>query len=159
MGRNCLSNPKRQRLHHQSWVSSSIIPSQWRHNGRDGVSNHQPHDCLLNRLSRRRSMKTLKLRVTSLCAGDSPVTGEFPAQTTSNAENVSIWWRHHVLPYACDFYSILCIQIAKVILKYQFVGTWWILYRNKWKKTCSAHTIPCLMICGLSQYKDASLTV
>ena len=30
---------------------------QWRHNERDGVSNHQPHDC--------------------------------------NAENVSIWWRHH----------------------------------------------------------------
>ena len=23
-------------------------------------------------------------------------TGEFPAQMTSNAENVSIWWRHHV---------------------------------------------------------------
>ena len=22
---------------------------QWRHNGQDGVSNHQPHDCLLNR--------------------------------------------------------------------------------------------------------------
>ena len=22
---------------------------QWRHNGRDGVSNHQPHDCLLIR--------------------------------------------------------------------------------------------------------------
>ena len=49
---------------------------QWRHNGRDSVSNHQPHDCLLNRLFRRRS----KLRVTGLCAGDSPVTGEFPAQ-------------------------------------------------------------------------------
>ena len=28
---------------------------QWRHNGRDGVWNHQPHDCLLNRLIRRRS--------------------------------------------------------------------------------------------------------
>ena len=27
---------------------------QWRHNGRDGVSNHQPYDCLLNRLFRRR---------------------------------------------------------------------------------------------------------
>ena len=26
---------------------------QWRHNGRDGVSNHQPHDCLPNRLSGR----------------------------------------------------------------------------------------------------------
>ena len=29
----------------------------WRHNGHDGVSNHQPHDCLLNRLFRRRSKK------------------------------------------------------------------------------------------------------
>ena len=26
-----------------------------------------------------------------------PVTGEFPAQRASNAENVSIWWRHHVI--------------------------------------------------------------
>ena len=29
------------------------------------------------------------------CWGNSPVTGEFPAQSASNAENVSIWWRHH----------------------------------------------------------------
>ena len=63
---------------------------------RDGVSNHQPHDCLLNRLFRRRSKKTSKLCVTGLCAGNSPLTGEFPAQRVSNAENVSIWWRHHV---------------------------------------------------------------
>ena len=27
----------------------------WRHNGRDNVSNHQPHDCLLNRVFRCRS--------------------------------------------------------------------------------------------------------
>ena len=27
--------------------------------------------------------------------GNSPVTGEFPAQGASKAENVSIWWRHH----------------------------------------------------------------
>ena len=33
---------------------------QWRHNGRDGVSNHQPHDCLLNRLFRHRSNKNIK---------------------------------------------------------------------------------------------------
>ena len=37
-----------------------------------------------------------KLHVTGLCVGNSPVTGEFPAQRASNAENVSIWWRHHV---------------------------------------------------------------
>ena len=65
---------------------------QWRYDGCDGVSNHQPHDCLLNCFSRCRS-KTL--RVTGLCVGNSPVTGEFPTQRASNAENVSIWWRHH----------------------------------------------------------------
>ena len=68
---------------------------RWGHNGRDSVSNHQPHHCLLNRLFSRRSKKTSKLRVTGLCVGKSPGTGEFPAQMASNAENVSIWWRHH----------------------------------------------------------------
>ena len=48
--------------------------------------------------SRHRSKKTSKLRVTSLCEGNSPVTGEFPAQRASNAENVPIWWRHHGHP-------------------------------------------------------------
>ena len=68
---------------------------RWRHDGLDSVSNHQPHDCLLNRLFRRRSQKISKLHVTGLCAGNSPVTGEFPAQMATNAENFSIWWRHH----------------------------------------------------------------
>ena len=74
-------------------VSSSLL---WRHNGGECVSNHQPHDCLLNRLFGRWSKKTSKPRVAGLCAGNSPETGEFPAQMASNAENVSIWWRHHV---------------------------------------------------------------
>ena len=68
---------------------------QWRHNGRNSVSNRQPHDCLLNGLFSRRSNKTSKLRVTGRCAGNSPATGEFPTEMASNAENVSIWWRHH----------------------------------------------------------------
>ena len=68
---------------------------QWRHNERDGVSYHQRIDCLHNHLFRRRLKKTSKLRVTGLCEGNSPVTGEFPAQMASNAENLSIWWRHH----------------------------------------------------------------
>ena len=41
--------------------------------------------------------KSSKLRVACLCAGNSPVSGEFPAQMASYAENVSIWWRHRVL--------------------------------------------------------------
>ena len=68
------------------------------YNGHDGVSNHQPYDCLLDCLFRRRSKKTSKVCVTGLSEGISPVTREFPAQRTSNAENVSIWWRHHIRP-------------------------------------------------------------
>ena len=68
---------------------------KWRHNERDGVSNPQPHDCLLSRIFGQRSKKTSKLRVTGLCEGNSPMTGEFPTQRTSDAENAYIWWRHH----------------------------------------------------------------
>ena len=57
-----------------------ITPLQWRHNRRDGVWNHQPHHCLLNRLFRRRSKKTSKLRVTGLSEENSPVTGELPTK-------------------------------------------------------------------------------
>ena len=83
------------------WVIHATIECRklrtlrWRHNDHAGVSNHQPHGCLLNRLFRRKSKKTSKLRFTGLCAGNSPGTGEFPAQMASYAENVSIWWRHH----------------------------------------------------------------
>ena len=69
---------------------------QCRHNEYEDVSNHQRPDCLPNLLFSRRSKITSKLRITGLCEGNSPVTGEFPAQRASIAENVSIWWRHHV---------------------------------------------------------------
>ena len=87
-------------------LSGKTQTLRWRKNERDSVSNHQPHDCLLNRLLRRRSKKTSKLRVTGLCVGNSQGTGEFPAQMASYAENVSIWWRHHEKP--------LCIPVVNV---------------------------------------------
>ena len=80
-------------IHRGNLTSSSL---QYRQNGRDSVSNHQPHDCFLFHLFRHRSKKTSKLCVTGLCMGISPEAGEFPAQMASYAENVSIWWRHHV---------------------------------------------------------------
>ena len=86
------------------WEACDHFTLLWRHNDHDSVSNHQPHDCLLNRLFRRRSKQTSKLRVIGLCAGNSPGTGEFPAQMASNAENVSIWWRHH------DLHGLTLIQ-------------------------------------------------
>ena len=79
-----------QKARKAGWVALSSL--QWRHNEGGSVSNNQRLHCLLNC---RISKKTSKLRITDLCVGNSPVTGEFPAQKASNAENVSIWWRHH----------------------------------------------------------------
>ena len=53
-------------------LKSSPNTLRWRHYRRDSASIHQPHDCLLNRLFRRRSKKISKLRVTGLCVGNSP---------------------------------------------------------------------------------------
>ena len=55
-----------------SYDLDGCLTLQWRHNDHDSVSNHQPHGCLLNRLFRRRSKETSKLRVTGLCVGNSP---------------------------------------------------------------------------------------
>ena len=78
------------------WNFSKILARdtlQWCYKEHDGVLNHQPHNCFLNRLFSHRSKKTSKLRVTGLYSGE--FTGEFPTQRASNAENFSIWWRHH----------------------------------------------------------------
>ena len=99
-------------------ISKLWITLLCRHNGRDSVSNHQFHGCLLNRLFRRSSKKPWKLCVTGLYAGNSPEIGEFPAQMASNAENVSIWWRHHViLPY---HYLIIIIYIKSKVTMQRF---------------------------------------
>ena len=65
---------------------------------------------LLNRLFRRRSKKTSKLRVTGLCEGNSPVPSEFPAHRASSAENVSIWWRHHVCHHMVSIGHIVLVN-------------------------------------------------
>ena len=86
-----------------SWISRLALwllqpwSLQWRDNDHDSISNHQPRGCLFNRLFRRRSKKTPKLRVTSPLCGEFTGPGEFPTQRASYAENVSIWWRHYVL--------------------------------------------------------------
>ena len=74
-------------VHHavvfKNWPMISKKSLQWRHSDHDGVSNRQPHGCLLNRLFRRRSKKTSKLpRHWPLC-GEFTGTGEFPAQRAS----------------------------------------------------------------------------
>ena len=97
-------------LETSKFVSSTL---EWRHNGLDSVSNHQPHDCLLNRLVRRRSKKTSKLRVTGLCEGN------FPAQMASNADNFSIWRRHHDVTIGIKFRTHLRSAAAEMVIKFQ----------------------------------------
>ena len=62
-------------------------------------------------LFRPRSNKTLMLRITGLCEGNSPGTSEFSAQRASKTENVSIWWRHHDMSVCslsvCNIYAIV----------------------------------------------------
>ena len=51
----------------------------------------------------KKHQSSASLRVTGLCEGNSPMTGEFPSKRASTAENVSIWWRHHVLAGVYDY--------------------------------------------------------
>ena len=69
-----ISGHKQANIH--TWTIAHLL--KWRHNDHDGVSNHQPHGCLLNRLFTRRSKKTSKLRVTGLCVGNSPAPVNSP---------------------------------------------------------------------------------
>ena len=67
--------------------------------------------------------KHQKLCVTGLCAGNSPGAGEFPAQMASNAENVSIWWRHHgqvsgvsvMTKFGCHIYTKLDLKRSRAL--------------------------------------------
>ena len=104
---------------------------RWRHNDHAGVSNHQPHGCLLNRLFRRNSKKTSKLRVTGLCAGNSPgiphkwpVTRKmFPFDDVIMTNN--IWFGKYVLrkggsrysefPYRTEYCNIPLVSVGTLI--------------------------------------------
>ena len=91
--------------------------------------------------SRRKSKKTSnsKLRVTGLCAGNSPATGEFPAQRTSNAENVSIWWRQ-----SCILRPVCSSPANQLFVIYQI--SWNSINLVKIVPATSEHFVTCLVI-------------
>ena len=126
--------------HQRVFVSANKVLSalQWRHNECDGVSNHRRFVRLLNHMFRRRSKKISKLRVTGLCEGNPPVTGGFPSQGASNAENVSIWWRVHVRP-GYDAVPHLCRDISSGLANKRHFKI--ITFKNNFHKTESL--IPC----------------
>ena len=69
---NSLVSPGSEIQQPSTFQCREMVSLKWRHihNERDGVSNHRRLDCLLNRLFRRRSKNTSKLRVTALCEGN-----------------------------------------------------------------------------------------
>ena len=72
--------------------------------------------------------KDKKIRVTGLCAGNSPVTGECPAQTASNAETVFIWWRHRE-----EWRDGDCAVIS--ILLSSLISLWEVIVSPNWHHT------------------------
>ena len=104
-----------------------LFPLQWRHYERDGVSNHQPCDCLLNRLFNVQIKENIK------APRHWPLWGEFTGnrwithKRASNAENVSIWWRHHdcrfVDPLKSNYiYSFTKATAASLFMLWCHVG-------------------------------------
>ena len=93
----CRNDITRNELyHHHIWNLTYWISLQWRHNGSDSVSNHQPHDCLLRRFFQTQIKENIKApRHWPLCR-EFTRDRWFPTQMASNMKNVSIWWRYHV---------------------------------------------------------------
>ena len=96
---------------HRSLYLCQLLSLRWRHNDHAGVSNHQPHGCLLNRLFRCKSKKTSKLRVTGLCAGK--FTGDrWISRTNGQLRGkcfhlmTSSWWTHQLETFPT--FLVLC---------------------------------------------------
>ena len=85
-----------------------------------GVSNHQYVDCLLSHLFRRTPKKISKPHVMGHCEGKPPMAGGFPSQGVSNAENVSILWRHR-LPLTLDCLLGTLLRIGQSNFKASYV--------------------------------------
>ena len=71
--------------------------------------------------------KKIKLRFTGLCEGNSPVTGEFPAQRSVTRNSFSIWKRHYGLfSVEASWWQKQCLTL--VLLSYDIIShcTYWI---------------------------------
>ena len=64
-------------------------------------------------------------------------TGEFPAQRANNAENVSIWWRHHVHQKGDVWYMVICFRNAHLTM---LISKYTMMHRC-WRRFPSGHYI------------------
>ena len=105
--------------------SCGSIALQWCHNDHDGISNHQPHGCLLNCLFRRRSKETSKLRATGLCVGNSPVDGKLLCIDVSPV-SMCLLKRFVSERLTCFGYSNICQYISMVPSNGGTLDTFWV---------------------------------
>ena len=112
-----------------------------RHNERDDISNQRRINCLLSRLFRRKPKKTSMF--TSLCEENPPVTGRFPSQKASNAENVSISWRHHGLLFVST-------SIKRLFMIFSFLHS--LAISGNEHKSSRLNTDHHSMTCGISAF-------
>ena len=119
------------------WVDCLDWIIQWRHNERDRVSNHQPHDCLLNRLFMVQIKGSFKAQRRGLCAVNSPVTSEFPAQRDSSRGK----WFHLMTPS-----WVLRITTWVQILLHFWAALAWLFYalQTRCALICRSQSASCL---------------
>ena len=105
-------------------VTSQCCLLLWRHNEHEGISNHQPLDCLLNHLYRCRSKKTSKAHVTGPCEGNPSITGGFLSQRANNTEKFlfdDIAMKMYDMYSSCSItavhYCILCTSNRQTSLQ------------------------------------------
>ena len=101
---------------------SPVFTLQWRRNEYDGVSNHRPHDCLLNRLFKAQIKENIK------APRHWPVTGEFPHKWPVTLKilpfddviidfpllgNENKFRAPHVISVISTWVVLLCLKIKK----------------------------------------------
>ena len=105
----CLSSTRSSGIH--------INSLQRCHNERDSFSNHQRLNGLLNRLFRRRSKETSKLRVTGLCGGihRSPHKGPVTRKMFPLDDVIMYFFSRN---YFVMNYKIMCLETKYKIVSY-----------------------------------------
>ena len=116
---------------------------QWRYNEPNGVSNHQSHDCLLNRYSGADQRKYQSLASLAFVRGIHRWWWIPVIKRASNAKNASIWWRLHVKERKAKWdiidrmVSIYCTgrelrSGVKCIVVTLVTGSLWLVRRYRW---------------------------
>ena len=79
-------------------VSTQVYSLQWRHNGRDSISNLQPHDCLLNRFIQTQIKENIK------APRHWPLCGEFTGDRWIPRTNGQLRGKcFHFMTSSCSF--------------------------------------------------------